>query len=139
MNTVRVLEPCCYIFNLWPSVLQVYIRKRICDMGLLAYISKYIHIHIYTQIHTYTYICLCMNKKIRIHSEHQHTITKESCHDHGISKYSVLFMYFIDLIFLSHQLILSAFNRYMNGLFQCPCLRSLGWEKQDDGVPWNVL
>ena len=49
---------------------------------------------------THTYICLCINKNIRIHSEHGDTIAEESCHDHDISKYSVLFMYFIDLILI---------------------------------------
>ena len=47
---------------------------------------------------------------------------------HDISKYSVLFMYFIDLIFLSCQIFLLAFNRYMNDLFQCPSLRSIDWQ-----------
>ena len=44
---------------------------------------------------------------------------------HDISKYSVLFMYFFDLIFLSCQIFLLAFNRYMNDLFQRPGLRSM--------------
>ena len=107
-----------------------------CDNGLLAYIP----IHIHTHICTHTYICLCINKNIRIHSEHGDTITEESCHDHDISKYSVLFMYFIDLIFLSCQIFLLAFNRYMNDLFQRPGLRSMDWqwEKADYQVPWNV-
>ena len=89
-------------------------KERMCDNGLLAYIP----IHIHTHICTHTYICLCINKNIRIHSEHGDTITEESCHDHDISKYSVLFMYFFDLIFLSCQIFLLAFNRYMNDLFR---------------------
>ena len=59
---------------------------------------------------------------------------------HDISKYSVLLMYFFDLIFLSCQIFLLAFNRYMNDLFQRPGLRSMDWqwEKADYQVPWNV-
>ena len=111
-------------------------KERMCDNGLLAYIP----IHIHTHTCTHTYICLCINKNIRIHSEHGDTITEESCHDHDISKYSVLFMYFIDLIFLSCQIFLLAFNRYMNDLFQRPGLRSMDWqwEKADYQVPLNV-
>ena len=99
-------------------------KERKCDNGLLAYIP----IHIQTHICTHTYVCVCINENIRIHSEHVDTITEESCHDHDISKYSVLFMYFIDLIFLSCQIFLLAFNRYMNDLFQCPSLRSIDWQ-----------
>ena len=109
-------------------------KERKCDNGLLAYIP----IHIQTHICTHTYICVCIYENIRIHSEHVENITEESCHDHDISKYSVLFMYFIDLIFLSCQIFLLAFDRYMNDLFQCPSLRNIDWQwekKADDRVP----
>jgi hypothetical protein len=59
------------------------------EINTNAYI--YTHIYIYTYIHTHTQTYLFMNKNIRTHSEHQDTITTQSCHDHGISKYSARF------------------------------------------------
>ena len=59
------------------------------EINTNAYI--YTHIYIYTYIHTHTQTYLFMNKNIRTHSEHQDTITTQSCHDHGISKYSACF------------------------------------------------
>ena len=54
-----------------------------------------------------------MNKNIRTHSKHQDTITTQSWYKQIFST----FLYYIDLIVLSCQIFLLAFNGYTGGLF----------------------
>ena len=77
------------------------------------YIYTYIHIYIHTYIHTYTQTYLCMNKNVRTHSKHQDTITTQSWYKQIFST----FLYYIDLIVLSCQIFLLAFNGYTGGHF----------------------
>lgn len=93
-------------------------KVKMCDM-----VSSYIYLYIYTftQRHT-NYICL----KMRTHSECLNSITTQSCHDTSI--YITLFMYYIDPMFLSYQILLQTFNSHLDGLFLFHCPSSLVWQ-----------